>query len=40
VFRSNPLERRFHDMHAIAQQIQALDTHYADVGKVILAENR
>jgi len=27
-------------MHAIAQQIQARDTHYADVGKMILAENR
>ncbi|MCP3440306.1 acyl-CoA dehydrogenase family protein [Bradyrhizobium sp. CCGUVB14] len=40
VFRSNPFERRFRDMHAIAQQIQARDTHYEDVGKVILAENR
>jgi len=37
VFRSNPFERRFRDMHAIAQQIQARDTHYEDVGKVILA---
>ena len=40
VFRSNPFERRFRDMHAIAQQIQARDTHYEDVGKTILAENR
>jgi alkylation response protein AidB-like acyl-CoA dehydrogenase len=40
VFRSNPFERRFRDMHAIAQQIQARDTHYEDVGKMILAENR
>ncbi|MCK1477461.1 acyl-CoA dehydrogenase family protein [Bradyrhizobium sp. 197] len=40
VFRSNPFERRFRDMHAIAQQIQARDTHYEDVGKAILAENR
>lgn len=37
VFRSNPFERRFHDMHAIAQQIQARDTHYEDVGKAILS---
>lgn len=36
VFRSNPFERRFRDMHAIAQQIQARDTHYEDVGKGIL----
>jgi hypothetical protein len=27
-------------MHAITQQIQARDTHYEDVGKMILAENR
>ncbi len=40
VFRSNPFERRFRDMHAITQQIQARDTHYEDVGKTILAENR
>jgi indole-3-acetate monooxygenase len=36
VFRSNKFERRFRDMHAIAQQIQARDTHYEDVGKAIL----
>jgi alkylation response protein AidB-like acyl-CoA dehydrogenase len=36
VFRSNPFERRFRDMHAIAQQLQARDTHYEDVGKIIL----
>ncbi|WP_426613090.1 acyl-CoA dehydrogenase family protein [Bradyrhizobium sp. McL0616] len=40
VFRSNPFERRFRDMHAITQQIQARDTHYEDVGKMILAEKR
>ncbi|AWL98925.1 acyl-CoA dehydrogenase family protein [Bradyrhizobium amphicarpaeae] len=40
VFRSNPFERRFRDMHAIAQQIQARDTHYEDVGKAILTETR
>ncbi|KJC49600.1 acyl-CoA dehydrogenase family protein [Bradyrhizobium sp. LTSP857] len=37
VFRSNPFERRFRDMHAITQQIQARDTHYEDVGKGILS---
>src|ERR1700720_1501370 len=36
VFRANKFERRFRDMHAIAQQIQARDTHYEDVGKAIL----
>ena len=40
VFRSNPFERRFRDMHAITQQIQARDTHYEDVGKAILSEGR
>ena len=38
VFRSNPFERRFRDMHAIAQQLQARDTHYEDVGKAILSQ--
>src|SRR5262245_36257144 len=37
VFAANPFERRFRDMHAIAQQIQARDTHYEDAGKAILA---
>src|ERR1700704_4074538 len=36
-FHANKFERRFRDMHAIAQQIQARDTHYEDVGKAILA---
>lgn len=36
VFRSHPFERRFRDMHAITQQIQARDTHFEDVGKAIL----
>ena len=35
--RRNKFERRFRDMHAIAQQIQARDTHYEDAGKAILA---
>ena len=37
VFSANTFERRFRDMHAIAQQIQARDTHYEDVGKAILS---
>lgn len=40
VFRSHPFERRFRDMHAIAQQLQARDTHYEDVGKMILSGNQ
>jgi alkylation response protein AidB-like acyl-CoA dehydrogenase len=36
VFSANRFERRFRDMHAIAQQIQARDTHYEDVGRAIL----
>jgi alkylation response protein AidB-like acyl-CoA dehydrogenase len=36
VFSANKFERRFRDMHAIAQQIQARDIHYEDVGKAIL----
>jgi alkylation response protein AidB-like acyl-CoA dehydrogenase len=36
VFRANPFERRFRDMHAIAQQIQARDVHYETVGQVLL----
>jgi alkylation response protein AidB-like acyl-CoA dehydrogenase len=39
VFAANPFERRFRDMHTIAQQIQARDTHYEDAGRVILAAN-
>jgi alkylation response protein AidB-like acyl-CoA dehydrogenase len=40
VFSSNKFERRFRDMHAIAQQIQARDTHYEDVGKALLTAGR
>jgi indole-3-acetate monooxygenase len=36
VFRANKFERRFRDMHAIAQQIQARDNHYEDVGRMLL----
>ena len=37
VFSANKFERRFRDMHAIEQQIQARDTHYEDAGKAILS---
>ncbi len=37
VFNANSFERRFRDMHAIAQQIQARDTQYQDVGRALLA---
>jgi alkylation response protein AidB-like acyl-CoA dehydrogenase len=39
VFAANKFERRFRDIHAIAQQIQARDTHYEDAGKAILSAN-
>ena len=39
VFNTNKLERRFRDMHTIAQQIQGRDSHYEDVGKAILSAN-
>ncbi|HVA15750.1 MAG TPA: acyl-CoA dehydrogenase family protein [Stellaceae bacterium] len=36
IFRANDFERRFRDIHAIAQQIQARDIHYESVGQVLL----
>jgi hypothetical protein len=39
VFNANKFERRFRDMHAIAQQIQGRDAHYEDAGRAILADN-
>jgi indole-3-acetate monooxygenase len=39
VFNANRFERRFRDMHAIAQQIQGRDSHYEDAGKAILTGN-
>ena len=39
VFAANNFERRFRDMHAIAQQIQARDSHYEDAGRAILSAN-
>jgi alkylation response protein AidB-like acyl-CoA dehydrogenase len=39
VFRANGFERRLRDMHAINQQLQARDTHYEEMGKVLLSGN-
>ena len=36
VFQSGKFERRFRDMHAIAQQLQGRDAHYETVGQSIL----
>ena len=36
VFRANGFERRFRDMHAIAQQIQGRNAHFEDAGRSIL----
>ncbi|HEV8014854.1 MAG TPA: hypothetical protein VGP48_04955 [Stellaceae bacterium] len=36
IFRAQALERRFRDIHTIAQQIQARDIHYESVGQVLL----
>ena len=36
VFRANKFERRFRDMHAIAQQVQARNAHFEDAGRSIL----
>ena len=32
----NPFERRFRDMHAVAQQLQARRSHFETVGKFLL----
>jgi indole-3-acetate monooxygenase len=39
VFAANNFERRFRDMHTIAQQIQARDSQYEDAGRAILSAN-
>jgi len=36
IFHAQAFERRFRDIHAIAQQIQARDIHYESVGQVLL----
>jgi hypothetical protein len=37
VFRANKFERRFRDMHAIAQQVQGRNAHFEDAGRSLLA---
>jgi len=36
IFESNPFERRFRDLHAVAQQVQARRSHFETVGKYLL----
>ncbi len=36
IFPGSPFERRFRDMHTLAQQIQARDAHYEAIGRVLL----
>lgn len=36
IFDDNPFERRFRDMHAISQQVQARSTHFETVGQHLL----
>jgi indole-3-acetate monooxygenase len=40
VFSTNAFERRFRDMHAISQQLQARDTHYETAGALLLNTKR
>ncbi len=39
IFHAQAFERRFRDIHAIAQQIQARDLHYESVGQALLGLN-
>jgi alkylation response protein AidB-like acyl-CoA dehydrogenase len=36
IFPGSPFERRFRDIHTLAQQIQSRDAHYESVGQVLL----
>ena len=36
IFTANPFERRFRDLHAIAQQLQGRKSHYETVGRFLL----
>ncbi len=36
IFDRNPFERRFRDIHALAQQVQARRSHYETVGRHLL----
>jgi alkylation response protein AidB-like acyl-CoA dehydrogenase len=35
IFAANPFERRFRDLHTIAQQVQGRRSHYQTVGKFL-----
>jgi alkylation response protein AidB-like acyl-CoA dehydrogenase len=36
IFENKPFERRFRDMHAVSQQVQARQSHYETVGRYIM----
>ena len=36
VFQKYPFERRFRDMHTLTQQLQGRQSHYENVGQVML----
>lgn len=36
VFRKHPFERRFRDIHTVMQQLQGRETHYENIGQVLL----
>jgi alkylation response protein AidB-like acyl-CoA dehydrogenase len=36
IFEDRPFERRFRDVHAVTQQLQARRNHYEHVGKFLL----
>jgi alkylation response protein AidB-like acyl-CoA dehydrogenase len=36
IFESQPFERRFRDVHAVTQQVQAHERHFQTVGRVVL----
>jgi indole-3-acetate monooxygenase len=36
IFASQPFERRFRDMHAVTQQLQARAAHFETVGRFVL----
>lgn len=36
IFNENPFERRFRDIHTIAQQMQARQTHFETVGRIMM----
>ena len=38
IFPGSPFERRFRDMHTLSQQIQARDSHFESIGRVLLGE--